>query len=219
MTQSGLDGIRRATALLSGRPPRLGAIRLGVVDGPSGSGKSTFALAWAEALRARAGAEVASASDRAPPVAAVGSPGGAGDQLPDVAVLSSDLLATWDAPFDWWPRLEEQVLRPLAAGSPGRLQVTEWTADGPRPGPWIDIAVPRVLILEGVSCGRHAIKDRSSVLVWVEHPGRAERLERSVARDGQGSRADLRRWQDDEDRFFATDDVASRADVVVDAAG
>ena len=36
--------------MLLDRAPRLGRVRLGVVDGPSGSGKSTFAAAWGAAL-------------------------------------------------------------------------------------------------------------------------------------------------------------------------
>ncbi len=78
-----------AAQLLLDRPPGLGAIRLGVVDGPSGSGKSTFARLWAhEVLLAGTGT---------------------------VSVFSSDLLATWEGPFDWWPRFDAGVLGPLAA--------------------------------------------------------------------------------------------------------
>ena len=57
--------------------------------------------------------------------------------------------------------------------------------------------------------------DRASVVVWVEVGDRAARLERAVARDGEASRSHLRAWQDDEERFFANDRTADRADVVV----
>jgi hypothetical protein len=38
------------------------------------------------------------------------------------------------------------------------------------------------LILEGVSCGRSALGDRTGVLVWLEVPDRREHLERAVGR-------------------------------------
>ena len=171
------------------RPPLLGGVRLGVVDGPSGSGKSTFAVDWQSAL------------------AAAGCPA--------ATVFSSDTLATWDDPFGWWDRLDRDLLRPLAAGRPGRIRITEWAPAGPRPGHVVEVAVPDVLILEGVSCARAAVRARASVAVWVQVGDRAARLERAVGRDGEGSRAHLRAWQDDEDAFFAADRTADRADLRV----
>lgn len=183
------DVLGRATDLLMDRQPRLGAVRLGVVDGPSGSGKTTFAAAWAEHLTRR----------------------GAGA----VAVLGSDLLATWDDPFDWWVRFEQGVLESLATGRPGRIQVTDWSSGAPRPGQWRTVPVPDVLILEGVSTGRRAVTRWASVLVWVEVPDRAARLDRAVARDGEHTRPDFRRWQQSEDAFFGADGTAARADMIV----
>lgn len=180
---------RQATDLLLSRPPGLGAVRLGVVDGPSGSGKTTFAAAWARELRGRG----------------VGT----------VEVFGSDLLATWDDPFDWWPLFAAGVLEPLARGDAGRIQVMDWTGGTPRPGPWRPVPVPSVLILEGVSTGRGAVARFDPVLVWVEVPDPAERLDRAVARDGEHTRPDFRRWQRAEEVFFAADRTRERASVVV----
>ena len=179
-----------AARLLLDRSPRLGAIRLGVVDGPSGSGKSTFARLWAhEVLLAGASA---------------------------VSVFSSDVLATWEEPFGWWPRFDAAVLGPLARGSSGRVQATDWSTRTPRPGAWLEVQPTSVLIMEGVSCGRAEIADRAGVLVWVELPDRRNRLEHAVARDGEPSRRYLAAWQHDEDAFFAADRTRQRADVVVE---
>ena len=158
-----------------------------MVDGPSGSGKSTFAASWADALRTAG--------------------------TPSVTVFSSDLLATWDEPFDWWQRFDAGVLRPLSHGSLGRIRLTDWSAGEPGPGEWLDLEPVDVLILEGVSCGRAAVRDRASVLVWVEVRDRRERLERAVRRDGESSRAQLAAWQDAEDDFFRSDRTANRADL------
>ena len=176
-----------AAGLLLDRAPRLGAVRLGVVDGPSGSGKSTFAAVWAAELRA------------------AGVP---------VTVFSSDLLATWDDPFGWWPRFDAGVLQPLARGFPGRIQLTDWSAGEQKRGDWLDLKPVDVLIMEGVSCGRVAVRDRASVLVWIEVRDRRERLERAVRRDGESSRVRLAAWQDAEDRFFRSDRTADRADLL-----
>lgn len=176
----------QAAQLLLDRPPGLGRVRLGVVDGPSGSGKSTFARAWAQALT------------------------GAGAA---VAVFSADLLATWDDPFGWWDAFEDGVLNRLADHQPGRVQITDWSTGVPRPGRWEQVPIVDALILEGVSSGRTAVIGRASVLVWVELPDRRLRLERAVARDGEASRGLLAAWQHSEDAFFARDGVRQRADL------
>jgi len=180
-----------AAQLLARAAPRLGDIRLGVVDGPSGAGKSTFAQAWALACEPLS---------RGP-----------------VALLSTDLLATWDDPFGWWDHLEDGVLRPLSRGRPGHLLANDWSTGVPVPGRLVTIGPPAVLILEGVSAGRWAMADRLSVLAWLDLPDRTERLRRAVERDGEGSRRFLQQWQEDEDRHFAMDGTKLRADLVVRA--
>jgi len=177
-----------AVGLLLERPARLGRTRLGVVDGPSGSGKSTFAATWADALR---------------------------NARSTVTVFSSDLLATWADPFGWWERFDAGVLHPLANDTPGRIRLTDWSTGHPQPGDWMVVPPADVLILEGVSCGRSALGDRGSVLVWVEVADRRERLERAVRRDGESSRAQLAAWQDAEDAFFRADRTADRADITI----
>lgn len=175
--------------LLRDRPARLGAVRLVTVDGPSGSGKSTFAAELAAWL---------------------------GRDGVDVALVSTDLLATWDDPFDWWPHLESGLLGPLAAGQDGVLARVTWVAGEPVPAPPLAVPVPQVLVLEGVSAGRRLIAARTSVAVWVEVPDAARRLERAVTRDGESSRTFLQQWQVAEQAHFARESTRSRAEVVVD---
>lgn len=184
------EGVAAAARLALGRPARLGPVRLVAVDGPSGSGKSTFAAALAERLRA--------ASDLT------------------VELLSTDLLATWDDPFGWWPALEQGVLQPLSRGEPGWLAVNEWSTGAPRPDGCRLVPLPGVLILEGVSAGRQQAADRVSVLVWVETADPGQRLERAVARDGEATRPHLLNWQRREDEHFAADGARARADLLID---
>ncbi|CAM4150818.1 AAA family ATPase [Kibdelosporangium persicum] len=138
--------------------------------------------------------------------------------LPGAALVSTDDFATWDDPVAWWPRLEAGVLRPLAEGRPGAYQRMEWQDGTPRLGGWVTVEVPGVLVLEGVSAGRHSIRSQLSALIWCEHPDPAERLERAVARDGEASRRHLADWQRFEQGWFAVDRTRDHADHVVTTA-
>lgn len=232
----GAAGVARVVRLVLSRPARLGAVRLVAVDGPSGSGKTSLAGPLARALAGAMGGEVIrprrSAEPRTVTADGVSSrmtsfpPAPHAEPAPPavppeearpprVAVVSTDLLATWEHPLDWWPVLEEHLLAPLAAGRVATLPVVEWVSGNPRPGGHIAVPAVDVLVLEGVSSGRRAVDDRLTALVWIEIADRAARLERSVARDGEAMRPYLTRWQTDEDRHFATDGTRKRADVVI----
>lgn len=174
------------------------------VDGPSGSGKSSLAGPLATAIAEALGGSVITLNEEAP------KPG------PRVAVVSTDLLATWEHPFDWWPALQEHLLGPLAAGRAARLPVIAWENGEPVPGGELMVPPVDVLVLEGVSSGRRAITDRLTALVWVEVPQAAVRLERAVGRDGEASRPYLSQWQRDEERHFLEDGTRGRATVVID---
>ncbi|QDQ96422.1 uridine kinase [Tomitella fengzijianii] len=167
------------------------SLEVRAVDGPSGSGKTVFADALAARLR------------------------GAGR---DVALVRADDFATWDAPASWWPRLESGVLRPLAQGLPGRYRRVEWRRQSDRaeavpvPGRWVDVPVPEILILEGVTTARRSIADRLTRAYWVQWGDEAARLERAVARDGGDCREHLERWQRFERGWFAVDGTRSRCE-------
>lgn len=226
--------IAAAVELTISRPARLGATRLIAIDGPSGSGKTTFAAPLAAALARAIGGDVIVPTRRsgvaehcAPRPAAPA--GGAvdsgiaqgpvsGNDMPPVAVVSTDLLATWEHPLDWWPLLEENLLAPIARGETAVLPVIEWVSGNPRPGGAVAVPPVEVLVLEGVSAGRRAIADRLTALVWVEVADAARRLERAVGRDGEAMRPFLVRWQGDEQRHFADEGTRSRADIVIDPA-
>jgi uridine kinase len=214
------DGVQSAARLAVTRPPRLGAVRLVAVDGPSGSGKTSLAAPLASAIAELLGGRVVRpertrdhAGSPGPGAAPPGSSPPSGRPL--VTVVSTDLLATWEEPLEWWPVLEHDLLAPLASGRAADLPVMQWVSGNPRPGGSVHVPPVDLLVLEGVSSGRRVVADRLTLLVWVELPDRAERLERAVARDGEQMRPFLVRWQDDEDAHFAADRTRDRADVVV----
>ncbi|MFC4016405.1 uridine kinase [Micromonospora sp. GCM10011542] len=180
-----------ARRVLAG-PARLGRTRLVAVDGPSGAGKSRFAARLADALAAL--------------------PGGA----PPPVVHTDDLLDGWDDQLTFWPRLEEWVLAPLRAGRPGAYRRYSWVRRAflPRPVP---VPVTPVLILEGVSAARAAVRPELTLAVLVTAPAPL-RLARAVARDGPEILPELRRWHAGERAHFAADGTAAHADLRVDGA-
>ncbi|HEY3469077.1 MAG TPA: uridine kinase [Amycolatopsis sp.] len=165
-------------------PPRLGGVRVLAIDGPSGAGKSTLAAEVVAGLRAR----------------------GCRTEL-----VSTDAFATWDDPVAWWPRLVDGVLTPLANGGEGRYRRMDWSTGSPQPGELIQVAVPDVLVLEGVSSGRVSARPLLSHLCWLDGGPAAERLARAIARDGRAASADLARWQRFEAGWFAVDGTAEAA--------
>jgi hypothetical protein len=151
---------------------------------------------------------------------AVDGPSGAGKssfadrllaELPDAALVRTDDFATWDDPVSWWPRLVDGVFLPLSRGRPGRYRRTEWVEGRPQPGRHVDVRVPRVLLVEGVSAGRRSIRPRLSYLVWCELRDPVERLARAVARDGEDCRIPLMTWQSFEAGWFAVDGTREAA--------
>lgn len=109
---------------------------------------------------------------------AVDGPGGAGKstlaaQLATVCgatLLHTDDFASWDYQSDWWPRLEQLVLAPIARGQAGRYQRYDW--DAQTAAEWHEVAPPAVLILGGgVRCARLCAKDFRCRSGSRPHPG------------------------------------------------
>ena len=175
-------------------------------------------------------ASVAGLPPRLGPVrlVAVDGPSGAGKSwfagrlgraLGAPVVHTDDLLDGWDDQFTFWERLETQVLDPLRHGRPGSYQRYLWHrgAFGGRP---VTVPPAAVVVLEGVTAARRAIRPELSLAVFVTAPPEL-RLRRALAReggDGVAFRAYLERWRAREDRHFVADATAEHADLIVDGA-
>lgn len=173
-------------------PPRLGRTRLVAVDGPSGAGKSVFATRLADAFAA--------------------APGGGRPPL----VRTDDLLDGWDDQLTFWTRLEERVLAPVRAGRAGGYRRYSWIRRRFL-GPVVPVPVAPVLIVEGVSAARAAVRPELTLAVLVTAPAEL-RLSRALARDGAKVLPELRRWHAGERAHFAADGTAAAVDLVVDGA-
>jgi uridine kinase len=129
-------------------------------------------------------------------------------------VPTDAFLDGWAEPLSVWPALRSAVLDPLAAGRPGAYHPYDWTSRsfGVEVVP---VAVPAVLILEGVTSACSAVRAQLSLAVFVTGDA-AARTERTLARDGANIEAALRNWQAAETMYFQAERTADVADVVVD---
>ena len=107
-------------------------------------------------------------------------------------VVHTDAFATWDDQFDWWGRLERELLAPLADGRAARFRATDWSTG--RDGPIVEVAPEPVVILEGVSSGRRAVigpahrpdLDREPIRTSVSGGASSVTARRSVTSGGSG---------------------------------
>ncbi len=171
--------------LVADAEPRCGTTRLVCIDGPAGSGKTTLAESLSEVL------------DGAPVVHM-------DDLYEGWAQALGDPLAA---------RVEAWLLVAWEAGLPGMHPRFDWTLG--RYAEWVTVPVAPVVILEGCGSGSARIRERASLVVWVEAPAEL-RLERGVERDGAALAPQWREWQAHEQAHFTTDGTRAAADVIVD---
>jgi hypothetical protein len=139
-----------------------------------------------------------------------------GVELDAQVVHLDDLYQGWGGLPGMLPRLRHWVLRPLAAGRPGRYRRWDWDADAW--AEWHDVPVTDALVVEGVGAAQAGVRELAVLTAWVEAPWEL-RLRRGVARDGEAMRPEWERWQAAEAVHFAADGTAAAADVVIDGAG
>ena len=155
----------------------------------------------------------------------IDGPGGSGKSTLADALVSLEptgRIVHMDDLYAGWTGLRHvsdqlgRLLLPLAEDEPGSYRRYDWhakefaetvTVD---PGP--------LLVLEGVASAAAAYAHLSTVVVWVEVPAEL-RLQRGLERDGEALRGQWLQWMAEEDRLFAAEATAQRADVVVDGTG
>ncbi len=154
-------------------------------------------------------------------VRATDGPGGVGksalaarvsEALGGLPVVHTDDFASWENQFDWYRRLLDQVLRPLADGGPARYQRFDWERNVL--AEWHEVAPSPFLILEGVSASREAFRPYLTASVWI-HTDRAERLRRGLHRDGAEALPRWREWMASEDDNIAREQPDRRADLII----
>jgi uridine kinase len=153
---------------------------------------------------------------------AIDGPGGAGKstfarrlsrRAGDAPIVHTDDFASWEEPLQWWPRLLEQVIEPLASGEQGCFQRYDW--EQRRLADWVVVERSPVVVLEGVSAARREWSEHLAYGVFVSTSARS-RLLRGLARDGASMREQWHSWMEAEDRHFAEDRAMDRAELIVD---
>jgi uridine kinase len=157
-------------------------------------------------------------------IVAVDGLGGAGkstlaeivaDALGRAPIIHTDDFASWDNPLSWWPRLVDQVLKPLSVNQPAHYQRYDW--DAKSMAEWHDVEPGEYLIIEGVSSSRTAFRPYLAFSIWVETP-RKERLRRGLERDGQDALELWNGWMAQEDDYAEREQPAKHADIVISGA-
>jgi Cytidylate kinase len=178
-----------------------------------------------EALAARARAGPAAGAVR---LVAVDGPAGSGKStlaarlaraLGGAPVLDLDDFFAWTDLEGWWPRLEDEVLTPLAAGRDARFRARDWERDpgGTSLGPLREIPAAPALVIDGVSSSRRALAGRLALALWVEAPV-AVRRARGLRRPGVDLTGRWDAWTRLEAEFFRADGTRARADLRLDGA-
>lgn len=171
---------------------------------------------WVAARRARAGQTRVLAVD--------GRSGGGkttlaqaiAERLHAPVVRMDDLYDGWDGLAAGVDQLVARILGPLARGERACWRRYDWDQGRYGPRQTLDPA-PAILVVEGVGAGARAATPLLSGLVCVAAPVRVRRR-RALARDGDTFAPHWDRWARHEDRYFAAEDVAGRADLLVNGA-
>jgi hypothetical protein len=138
------------------------------------------------------------------------------DEL-DAPVLSvDDLVPGWDALAQAPGLLAGGVLRPLAAGRPGRYRRYDWLAG--RLAEWVDVAPDDLLIVEGCCAGVPPAGGLLSFLIWLDAPAGERRRRLELRPDWPAYAPFADDWASQETALQATADTAGRADLIVDNA-
>lgn len=121
-----------------------------------------------------------------------------------------DLYPGWDG-LGAVTHLVPPLLAAVAAGDAARYRSWDWHAGAP--GPERTVLAVDLLVLEGVGAGGRGWAALTTVTVWVDGPGPAERRARVVSRDGQAVRAPIEVWQVAEAAHLAAEGTEDRADL------
>ncbi len=202
MTSDLVANARTLASRVQASAPSLRDTRIVLIDGPAGSGKTTLAAQLVQALG--------------------GEPSlGSGTFRPEMALSADAVVQTLHADdmYEGWGGLAGlsevlvgAVIEPLVAGTVGEFRMWDWHRS--ERTHLITVPPRPVLIIEGVGVAMAPARAHASVVVWVEAPPQVC-LERLLARDGEGMRSELVRWQQTESAHFNRDRTRAAADVIV----
>jgi hypothetical protein len=137
---------------------------------------------------------------------------------PHSTVVHTDDIAWYQAIMDWAYLLAGGVLEPLLRGEPVSFRPPAWEPRG-RPGAIEVPASCKLLVVEGVGCGRADLAHLYDAIIWLQSDVVSAKT-RGVERDElRGDDKDILgfwdRWEAEEAPFFENDKPWSRAHAIV----
>jgi uridine kinase len=136
------------------------------------------------------------------------------EELDAGMVNTDDFVPGWEGLVASIDLLEEWILQPLRHGQSATWQRYDW--DLMHTTEWVDLAPTSVLIVEGCGVGCQRLAPHYSYVVWV-NADESLRLDRLPQRlDWEMYRPFVEIWAEQERELRAGDDVAARADLVVE---
>ena len=135
-----------------------------------------------------------------------------GKAVPNTEVVSTDSF--WNGELFDLERLRTEVIDVLASNKTATIGSFEMASSMPRPTRTIR---PRnVVIIEGVCALHQMFRNQFELRVWVDTPA-GVRLQRGVARDGEGSRDQWENvWMRNESAYVQRDRPIESAHMIVD---
>lgn len=164
---------------------KCGATTLITIDGPAGSGKTTLAAEISEALAANG---------------------------------QKSTTIHMDSLYDGWEKaltsstttmLRKKVIPALQEGDDFALPYFDWLINSF--GPEENYRAAPITILEGVGAGQAAVREFTSVAIWIEAPLHVS-LERVLERDGYDIEGPLKGFKKAELVHFAQEGTKAAAD-------
>jgi uridine kinase len=139
----------------------------------------------------------------------------------NASIVRTDDFASWENPFNWWPRVIELVFEPIENGATLlNYPSSKWWVNH-HPEPVVGQPVTAVMILEGVSSSRMEFRNYISLSMFVDAP-KALCLQRGIELDtNTGKTIDelnqmWERWYEEEDAYMRRDEPKQHADIVID---
>jgi hypothetical protein len=135
-------------------------------------------------------------------------------ELGATVVNTDDFVPGWDGLGESIDLLEEWILAPLSSGVSARWHRYDW--DLMRTTEWVDVPLSSALVVEGCGVGAQRLSEYYSYLVWVE-ADESLRLDRLPLRfDWEMYQPFVDVWAEQERKLRDGDDVAGRADLVIE---
>lgn len=136
------------------------------------------------------------------------------EEVEATVVHMDDLYAGWTG-LDAGVAQASRIVEAIAVRRP--VTYAPWNWHRSDRGDAVEVAPRPTLIIEGVGSGAGPVRDRASLVVWMD-ADEDVRKERALVRDGDSFAPHWAMWADQERTHFLRERTRERADLVLDTA-